>query len=71
MISMIRILTGVAPGNVHLAGGQIYDHRGNGALAVQGIDACNVVIADRVRQIDMILLDRLQGLDRVCRILSQ
>lgn len=70
MISMIRILTRVAPGNVHLASGQIDDHGGNGALAVQGIDACNVVIADRVRQIDVILLDRLQGLDRVRRILS-
>ena len=55
MVGMIRILARVAPGNVHLAGGQIDDHCGNGALTVQGIDAGDVVIADRVRQVDMIL----------------
>ena len=60
---MIRILAGVAPGNVHLAGSQIDDPRGDGALAVEGIDTCNIMIADRVRQVDMILLDCLQGLD--------
>lgn len=63
MIGMIRILAGVAPGNVHFAGSQIDDHRGDGALAVEGIDTCNIMIADRVRQVDVILLDCLQGLD--------
>ena len=71
MIGMIRILAGVTPGNVHLAGSQIYDHRGDGTLAVEGIDAGDVVIADRVRQVDMILLDCLHGLDRMGRVLSE
>ena len=65
MISMIRILAGIAPGNMHLACSQVDDHRGDCALAVRGIDTLNVVIADRVRQVDMVLLDRLQGLDRM------
>ena len=62
---MIRILARVAPGNVHLARRQIDDHRRDGALAVQRIDTLDIMIADRVRQIDMILLDGLQRLDRM------
>ena len=63
MICMIRILTRIPPGNVHLAGSQIDHHGSDGALAIHGINACNVVIADRVWQVDVILLNGLQGLD--------
>ena len=71
MIGVVQILAWIAPGNVHLTCGQINDHRGDGALAIQWIDACNIVVADRVRQVDMILLDRLQCFDGVRGILSQ
>ena len=60
MIRMIGILAGIAPGDMHLPGGQIDDQGRDGALTIQWIDAYNIVIADRVRQIDVILLNRLQ-----------
>ena len=70
MICMICILAGIAPGNMHFAGGQI-DHQGaDRALPVKGIDTLDIVIADRVGQVDMILLDRLQRLDGMCGALS-
>ena len=59
MIGVIRILAWIPPGDVHLAGGQVNHHRGNGALAIHGVDAFDVVIADRVRQVDVILLNGL------------
>ena len=59
MVRMIRILARVPPGNMHLARRQIDHHGSDGSLAVEGIDACNIVIADRVRQVDVILLDSL------------
>lgn len=68
---MIRVLARVAPGDAHLARGQVDDQRGNGALAVHRVDAGDVVIANGVRQVHMILLDRLQGLDRMGRVLAQ
>ena len=61
MIGMIRVLTWIPPGDVHFAGGQVDDHGRDRALPVERIDAVNIVITDRVRQIDMILLDRLQA----------
>ena len=63
MIRMIRILAWIPPGDVHLAGRQIDHHGGDGALAIHGVNAFNVVIADRVRQVDMILLNGLQCFD--------
>ena len=71
MISMIRVLAGISPGNMHLAQVQIDHQRGNCVLPVKRIDALDVVIADRVRQVDMVFLDRLQGLDGMGGILSQ
>ena len=65
MIGMIRILARVAPGDVHLTRGQIDHHGRDRALAIKGVDACNIVVADRIRQVDMILLDRLQRFDRM------
>ena len=56
MIRVIRILAWIPPGNVHLAGGQVNDHCRDGALAVHGINAFDVVIADRIRQVDVVLL---------------
>ena len=65
MICMIRILARIPPGYVHLAGGQVDDHGCDGALAIHRVNTFNVVIADRVRQVDMIFLNGLQGLDRM------
>ena len=60
MVGMIRILTGIPPGNMHFAGGQVDHHGGDGALTIHWINASNVVIADRVWQVYMILLNGLQ-----------
>ena len=68
---MIRVLAGISPGNMHLAQVQIDHQRGDRVLPVERIDAFDVVIADRVRQVDMVFLDRLQGLDGMGGILSQ
>ena len=65
MIRVICVLTRITPDNVHLARSQIDDQCGDSALAIKRIDTCNVMVADRVRQVNVILLDRLQGFDRV------
>ena len=71
MIGMIRILARISPGNVHLTRRQINDQRRNGTLPIKWIDTLNIVVTNRVRQVNMVFLDRLQSLDRVCGILSQ
>ena len=71
MISVICILAGVPPCNMHFSGSKIDHHGRDGILPVKRINACDIMVTDRVRQIDMILLDRLQGLDRMRRVLSQ
>ena len=65
MIGVVRVLAWISPGNVHLPGSQINDHGRDGAFAIQGIDAIDIVVANRVRQVDVIFLDRLQRLDIV------
>ena len=65
MIRMIRVLARVSPGDIHLAGGQVNDHGRDGTLTVKWIDTIDVVITYGIRQIDMILLDRLHGLNTV------
>ena len=65
MISVIGVLTGVSPGDVHLTRRNVNDHGGDRVLAVQRIDAFDVMVADRIRQIDVILLDGLHGFDIV------
>ena len=60
---MIRILTGIAPDDVHFSRGQINDHGVDGLFAVQRIGPFDGMVTDRVRQVDMILLNCLQGLD--------
>ena len=59
MIHMIRVLARVPPGDVHLAGGQVHDHCVNDTLTIHRVDALDVVIADRVGQVDMIFLNCL------------
>ena len=71
MISMIRILAWIPPGDMHFTRGQIDHHGADRAFPVKGINTLNIVITDRVGQVDMILLDRLQGLDGVGGIFSQ
>ena len=61
VVGMIRILAGIAPGDVHLTRGNVNDHGGNRVFAVQGVYAFDVMVANRIRQVDMILLDGLQG----------
>ena len=56
---MIRILAWIPPGDVHLAGSQVNDHGVNGALTVHRVDALDVVSADRVWQVDVVLLNGL------------
>ena len=65
MIGMVRILAGIPPGNMHFAGGQIDHHGCDGTLAIHGVNACDVVIADRVWQVDVIFLNALQCLNGV------
>ena len=65
MIGMICILAGIAPADVHLACRQINDHGVDGFLAIEWVGTIDVVIANRVWQINMIFLDSLQSLDRV------
>jgi len=69
MIRGICILAGIAPSNVHLTHIQVNHHGIDGLLAVKRI-AFNVVIANRVRNVDMILLDGLQTLDSVFVVLA-
>ena len=63
MICVICILAGIAPGDVHFAGSQVDYQRVDGFLAVKRVKAFDIVIADRVRNINMILLNGLQTLD--------
>ena len=59
MIRVIGILAWVAPGDVHFTRRQVNDHSRDRILTVKRIDSVDVVIANGVRQIDMVLLDRL------------
>ena len=59
MIGVIRILAGIAPANVHFARRQIDDHGVDGFFAVERIGPLDVVVADRVRQVDVVLLNGL------------
>ena len=54
--------TGVAPGDVHFAGGEIYYHCIDRLLAVEWVGGVNRVVANRVREINVVPLDGLQGL---------
>ena len=63
MVGVVRILAGIAPGDVHFAGCQV-DHYGiDGFLAVERVIDILGVIADRVRVVDMVTLDGLQCFD--------
>lgn len=70
MIRMICILAGIAPGDVHLAGGQVNDEGADGAFAVKRVNTFDIVVADRVWQVDVVFLNALQGFDRMFRALS-
>jgi len=60
---MIYVLAGITPRNMHLARSQIDHQCSDRALTVHGIDASYIMVADRVRQIDVVLLNGLQRLD--------
>lgn len=59
MIRVIRILARITPRDVHLAGGQVNDESADRAFTVQRVNTGDVVVADRIGQVHMILLDRL------------
>ena len=71
MIRVIRVLAGIAPCDVHLARGQVNDERGDRAFTIHRVNADDVVVTDRIRQVHVILLDRLQRFDRVRGVLAQ
>ena len=71
MIGMVRILAGVSPGNMHFTCAEIDHHGRDSTLTIERVDPGDIVITDRIRQVDMILLDRLQGFDGMGRILSE
>ena len=48
MISVIWVLAGIAPGNVHLTGGQVNHHGIDGFLAIERVIDIHGVVADRV-----------------------
>ena len=59
MIRVIRVLARVAPADVHLTRRQV-NHQGvDGFLAVERIRPFDGMIADRIREIDVILLNGL------------
>ena len=62
---MVRIFARIAPGDVHLARGQVNHHRSDRFLPIQRVILVNGMVADRIREIDMILQNSLQTLDRM------
>jgi len=71
MIGVIRVLARVTPANVHLARAQVNHHGIDGFLAIERVRPFDSVVADRIREIDMILLNDLQGLDGMRLALAQ
>ena len=71
MIRVIRVLARIAPANVHLARCQVNHHGIDRFLAVERIGPFDGVIADRIREVDMILLNDLQSLDGMRLALAQ
>ena len=63
MISVKRILAGITPADMHFARRQVNYHGIDGLLAVKRVGPINSVITNRIRVVDMILLNRLQTLD--------
>ena len=59
MIRVICVFARVSPGDVHFARGQVDDQCADGLFAVKRIEAFDVVIADRVGDIDMVFLNGL------------
>ena len=59
MIRVICILAWIAPGDVHFARGQVNYQRAYGLLAVKRIETFDIVVADRIWDVDMIFLNGL------------
>ena len=59
VIGVVCVLAGVAPGNMHLAHVQVNYQRVDGFFAVKRVQPCNVVVANGVGNINMILLNGL------------
>ena len=59
VISMVRILAGIAPGYVHCAGCQIHDNRADGFLTVYWVGNIFIMIANCMGVIDMVTLNGL------------
>ena len=65
MIRVIGILAWIAPGYVHFTRCQVNDEGCDRAFAVHRVDALDIVIANGIWQVDMVLLDPLERLDRM------
>ena len=71
MIRVIRVLARIAPADVHLARSQV-NHQGvDGFLTVERVRPFDGMVANRVREVDMILLNGLQGFDGMRLALAQ
>ena len=71
MIGVVRVLARIAPADVHLTCGQV-NHQGvDGFLTVERIRPFDGMIADRIREVDMILLNDLQSIDGMRLALAQ
>ena len=71
MIRVICILARITPADVHLARRQVNHHGVDGFLAVERVRPFDGVITDRIREVNMILLNDLQGLDGMRLALAQ
>ena len=71
MISVICVLARVAPADVHLTRGQVNHHGIDGFLAVEWVRPFDGMIADRIREVNVILLNDLQSLDGMRLALAQ
>lgn len=60
MKCMIRIRTGVTPCNVHRARGKVHHDRIDRFFSIQRIQIVFSMVANRVREVDVVPLDRLE-----------
>ncbi len=59
MIRVIRVLAWISPADMHFARGHVNDQGVDRFLAIQRVSPFDGMIADRVRQVDMVFLNRL------------
>ena len=68
---MIRVLARIAPADVHLTRSQVNHHGIDGLLPVERIRPLGGMIANRIWQVYVVLLNGLQGLNGMAGALTQ